>query len=254
MVQLALLQASLSLGFSCSEIGNVWLQRGRADEEEAEEKLCPPAMDAPDRAMEEADSTRAAEGLLHAAPSADCRPEEWDGEVGGGSAQSRADDGVCHTQGALKTCRPCSLNAHTEFWCWVALLTVCTAVIWLLVIVYDYSEQYGRRGEGNVLYRTLDIDLLRSIALAPYGALLRYSLWHVPVLTPYVIARLPGLKVPTLTANILGTLFLSLSSSIEVGEGLYSIAFNEGEQRLFLSVRLADVMSSMRDPPSPLGV
>lgn len=114
---------------------------------------------------------------------------------------------------------------------WFALLVLSTIAIWVMIIVYSYYPPNQSTDKDNTITSSIDIDTLRSVALAPFGAVLRYSLWNFPSLTPYVTENVPTLKVPTLTANVLGTLFLSLSSSIAVSgsEALYTSAFNQGK-------------------------
>lgn len=112
---------------------------------------------------------------------------------------------------------------------WLALLS--TSAVWALIIVWSYSGANQNGDERAELHRNVNIDMLRSIALAPFGALLRYSLWHVPVASPYLEKTVPSLKAPTLLANVLGTLCFSLSARLgeSMTVGLYAHAFREGD-------------------------
>jgi hypothetical protein len=117
------------------------------------------------------------------------------------------------------------------FMLWFTLLVLTTTAIWTIIIVYSYTPLDNSTDKHNTIISSIDIDTLRSVALAPFGAILRYSLWNVPHITPYVTKNIPSMKVPTLTANVLGTLFLALSSSIAVSgsNALYTSAFNQGQ-------------------------
>lgn len=131
------------------------------------------------------------------------------------------DGGVCESDSSCagETC--CLL--------WLALLS--TSAVWVLIIVWSYSGANQHGDERSELHRNVNIDMLRSVALAPFGALLRYSLWHVPVASPYLEKKVPSLKAPTLLANILGTLCFSLSARLGASMivGLYAQAFREGD-------------------------
>lgn len=121
-------------------------------------------------------------------------------------------------------------SRETYFLLCLALLS--TSAVWALIIVWSYPGEAMQGNERSDLHKSVDIGQLRSIALAPYGALLRYSLWHIPVASPFCDKTVPGLKVPTLTANILGTLLYSLSASYRASPvtGLYAHAFQEGDR------------------------
>lgn len=112
---------------------------------------------------------------------------------------------------------------------WLALLS--TSAVWVLIIVWSYSGADQNGNERSELHRNVNIDMLRSIALAPFGALLRYSLWHLPVASSYLEKTVPSLKAPTLLANVLGTLCFSLSTRLGASTtvGLYAHAFREGD-------------------------
>lgn len=114
----------------------------------------------------------------------------------------------------------------------LCLALLSTSAVWALIIVWSYPGEAMQGNERSDLHKSVDIGQLRSIALAPYGALLRYSLWHIPVASPFCDKTVPGLKVPTLTANILGTLLYSLSASYRASPvaGLYAHAFQEGDR------------------------
>lgn len=114
----------------------------------------------------------------------------------------------------------------------LCLALLSTSVVWALIIVWSYPGGTMQGNERSDLHKSVDIGQLRSIALAPYGALLRYSLWHIPVASPFCDKTVPGLKVSTLTANVLGTLLYSLSASYGASPvaGLYAHAFQEGDR------------------------
>jgi hypothetical protein len=118
-----------------------------------------------------------------------------------------------------------------EACCLLLLALLSTSAVWVLIIVWSYSGTDQNGNERSELHRNVNVDMLRSIVLAPFGALLRYSLWHLPVASPYLEKTVPSLKSPTLLANVLGTLCFSLSA--RVGEsmtvGLYAHAFREGD-------------------------
>ena len=111
--------------------------------------------------------------------------------------------------------------------CWLVLYVLTSTVIWVLIVLYSAYNRYSET-DGPSTIKRLDITSLWSVAFAPAGAVLRYSLWHVPVLTPYVTRKIPSLKVPTLVANVLGTLFFSLCTVL-APHSLYSLAFTSGE-------------------------
>ena len=112
-----------------------------------------------------------------------------------------------------------SLQKKREYCLWLFLFVSLTTAIWLLIIVGSYSLTEGSKN--------IYTEMLRSVALAPSGAWLRYSLWHIPGVTSHFTSRLPHMKIPTLAANLVGTLLLSAAMTWE--QGLYTSAFTVGE-------------------------
>ena len=127
-----------------------------------------------------------------------------------------------------------------EFYFWALLFIILTIIVWVIVIVDSYthtnnSSSGSGSGSGsntNLSHshnniNNINTDFIRSVALAPFGALLRYALWHVPTITPYATGRFPHMKVPTLIANVCGTVFFS--AAVTFDRDLYSSAFTTGE-------------------------
>lgn len=148
--------------------------------------------------------------------------------TGGGEASQANPSDFTHDESFSRPAFLCS----REVYILLCLALLSTSAVWVLIILWSYPGDNVQGNERSDLHRSVDIDQLRSIALAPYGALLRYSLWHVPVASPFCEKTVPGLKVPTLTANILGTLLYSLSASYGTSPvaGLYAHAFQEGDR------------------------
>ena len=120
-----------------------------------------------------------------------------------------------------------------EFYIWAILFIILSIIVWVIVIVDSYTHTHNSSsGSGTSLSHShndinnINTDFIRSVALAPFGALLRYALWHVPTITPYVTARFPHMKVPTLIANVCGTVFFS--AAVIFDRDLYSSAFTTG--------------------------
>jgi fluoride ion exporter CrcB/FEX len=130
----------------------------------------------------------------------------------------------CTVQGKEEV--PTGLSRIVPY-CWLLLYVLTSAVIWVLIVLYSVYNTYSDTAAPSLI-KHLDITILWSVAFAPAGAVLRYSLWHVPVFTPYVTRKVPTLKVPTLAANLSGSLFLALCSVL-APHSLYSIAFSSGE-------------------------
>ena len=125
-------------------------------------------------------------------------------------------------------------RARFEFYIWAILFIILSIIVWVIVIVDSYTHTHNSSsGSGTSLSHShndinnINTDFIRSVALAPFGALLRYALWHVPTITPYVTARFPHMKVPTLIANVCGTVFFS--AAVTFDRDLYSSAFTTGE-------------------------
>ena len=119
-----------------------------------------------------------------------------------------------------------SLHKRREYCLWLLFFVSLTTAIWLLIIVSSYSVTEGIKNKASYLHDNIDTEMLRSVALAPFGAWLRYSLWHIPGVTKHLSSRLPHMKLPTLAANLVGTLLLSAATTWV--QGLYTPAFIVG--------------------------
>jgi hypothetical protein len=111
-------------------------------------------------------------------------------------------------------------------YCWLLLYVLTSTVIWVLIVLCSVYSRHSDTTAPSITKR-LDIIALWSVAFAPAGAVLRYSLWYVPVFSQYVTRKIPTLKVPTLAANLSGTLFLALCSVL-APHSLHSLAFSSG--------------------------
>lgn len=119
-----------------------------------------------------------------------------------------------------------SIQERIERLLWPIVFSCLTIAIWVLVIVDTYSSIYGSKKGQPYLQVYIDVQMLRSVALAPFGAWLRYSLWHVPTVTRYFTSQQPHMMVPTLGANAVGTLLFS--AAVTWDSDLYSSAFTQG--------------------------
>ena len=229
-----LLQASLSVGISCCHLLD-WVLI-RPDVTQQEDRPSTPAIGEVDPLPND-ETTEPAVGSNQAVPGPTIphRPENATPVAG------HLRDGV-RVRNRFRSRVEGESYSQWVFVLWLTLLVLTTTVIWTVIIVYSYYPLQDGTDQHSAITSNIDIDTLRSVALAPFGAVLRYSLWHIPCVTPYMTGNVPSLKVPTLTANVLGTLFLSLSSSIALNgsAALYTSAFNQGKHTNISNIAVAD--------------
>jgi fluoride ion exporter CrcB/FEX len=122
-----------------------------------------------------------------------------------------------------------SLLNQMQHTLYIGLFVALSIIIWVMIITYSYSMQYGGMNKESYLQMNVDLSLLQSVAIAPYGALIRYALWHTPILTSRIDKAFPNFKIPTLAVNLTGALLVSLVSSSPNGRvRSYGAAFGEG--------------------------
>jgi hypothetical protein len=272
VVQLALLQSCLSLGFSCADMiatfsaiptitsdekGARSGARGRENggrdggrekvDSGAEEVACSEASVGFDSSSCVNDMRERGTGRESGREEGDKRVEvEREGQEGGSdgsegeivrdSQQRGCPSLVSRHSDLLSLCSCCykvqgkgaQLTGLSRIvpYCWLLLYVLTSTVIWVLIVL---CSVYNRHSDTTApsLTKRLDIITLWSVAFAPAGAVLRYSLWYVPVFSQYVTRKIPTLKVPTLAANLSGTLFLGLCSVL-APHSLHSLAFSSG--------------------------